>query len=130
MASVKLNDLRSIRKALNRSQSQLAELLGVSLRAVQSYEQGWRPTPPHIHKLAGFLLFLKGRKTNGKSTRCWTVNNCAPQKRDACPAYQFNAGDFCWIVTGNYWKGKLQKSWQVKLAKCMKCPVTKEWLNV
>lgn len=36
------NNLKAIRTAAGLSQSQLAEASGVSLRAIQSYEQGWR----------------------------------------------------------------------------------------
>ncbi|MBU1234119.1 MAG: helix-turn-helix domain-containing protein, partial [Proteobacteria bacterium] len=32
----------TIRKKMSRTQKQLAELLGVSLKAIHSYEQGWR----------------------------------------------------------------------------------------
>ena len=34
-----------IRKKLNKTQRELAELLGVSIKAVHSYEQGWRTVP-------------------------------------------------------------------------------------
>ncbi|MCK4792980.1 MAG: helix-turn-helix domain-containing protein, partial [Desulfobacteraceae bacterium] len=33
------------RKKLGKTQKQLAELLGTSLKAVHSYEQGWRSVP-------------------------------------------------------------------------------------
>ena len=40
------------RKRLNKTQKQLAELLGASLKAVHSYEQGWRAVPGHNGWLA------------------------------------------------------------------------------
>ena len=42
--------VRSLRDELDRSQREMAEILGVSTKAVQSYEQGWRQTPPHVEQ--------------------------------------------------------------------------------
>ncbi|MDH4317770.1 MAG: helix-turn-helix domain-containing protein, partial [Desulfobulbaceae bacterium] len=36
------------RAKLGKTQKELAELLGISLKAVQSYEQGWRSVPLHV----------------------------------------------------------------------------------
>lgn len=38
--------IKQIRKTLGLSQSELATKLGMSTRAVQSWEQGWRTCPP------------------------------------------------------------------------------------
>ncbi len=38
------------RARLAKTQKELSELLGVSLKAVQSYEQGWRSVPVHIER--------------------------------------------------------------------------------
>ncbi|MFH0813428.1 MAG: hypothetical protein V2A69_11415 [Pseudomonadota bacterium] len=40
-----------IRHQLGKSQKQTAQLLGISLKAVQSFEQGWRNIPIHIERL-------------------------------------------------------------------------------
>jgi DNA-binding XRE family transcriptional regulator len=34
------------RKKLNKTQKQMAQLLGTSIKAIHSYEQGWRTVPP------------------------------------------------------------------------------------
>ncbi|MEN8143025.1 MAG: helix-turn-helix transcriptional regulator, partial [Thermodesulfobacteriota bacterium] len=36
------------RKLLNKTQKHLSELLGISIKAVHSYEQGWRKVPSHV----------------------------------------------------------------------------------
>ncbi|NQT56821.1 MAG: helix-turn-helix domain-containing protein, partial [Desulfobacteraceae bacterium] len=36
------------RKRLGKTQKQLAELLGTALKAVLSYEQGWRTVPAYV----------------------------------------------------------------------------------
>jgi len=38
------------RKRLGKTQKQLAELLGTSLKAVTSYEQGWRTVPAYVER--------------------------------------------------------------------------------
>ena len=44
------------RKQLGKTQKSLSKLLGVSLKAVQSYEQGWRAVPAHVERQIFFLL--------------------------------------------------------------------------
>ena len=128
-AHERLDDVRSLRKALGRSQSQMAELLGVSVRAVQSYEQGWRPTPDYVQKLGGLFVMLARRQEKGKLEPCWKIKDCDRKKRAKCRAFQFRAGDLCWLVTGLNFQLKPQKSWEQKLAHCSKCPVMKQWLD-
>ena len=129
MGAARLNNIRSIRRALGKSQSELADLLGVSVRTVQSYEQGRRRTPPHVQELAGLLLNIEWRKEHRKSQPCWKIRNCDLSMRAKCRAYQFRAGDICWLTTGNYCGGQKLKSRRAKLRKCQKCFVMKRWLG-
>ncbi|MGD9321950.1 MAG: helix-turn-helix domain-containing protein, partial [Desulfobacteraceae bacterium] len=46
----------SIRKKLDKTQTQMAQLLGTSVKAVYSYEQGWRNVPSHVERQLFFLL--------------------------------------------------------------------------
>lgn len=50
-------DFARLRASLGKSQRELAGLLGLSLKAVESYEQGWRNVPSHVERLLYFLLF-------------------------------------------------------------------------
>ena len=50
------------RQQLGRTQKQLSELLGTSLKSIQSFEQGWRNVPIHIERQVLFLLTLKNYK--------------------------------------------------------------------
>ena len=45
-----------VKMKLEKTQKELAELLGSSLKAVSSYEQGWRSIPAHIERQLFFLL--------------------------------------------------------------------------
>jgi hypothetical protein len=107
----------------------MAALLHVSTRAVQSYEQGWRPAPQHVQALASLLLYLNRQRLIKNVTPCWTVRNCSAAAKAQCPAHQFRAGSLCWLLTGTRCMGKKQKNWQAKMAKCSKCDVVAGWLN-
>jgi transcriptional regulator with XRE-family HTH domain len=120
-------DLRSVREELGKSQSELAALLGVSTRAVQSYEQGWRPIPPHVQKMAALLFFLSRRKEVHSLSPCWKVRNCAPDTRAECPAFEFKAGDLCWLLTGTRCGARKGVPWEAKLAECVNCQVMQNW---
>ena len=62
------------RKKLNKTQKQLAELLGTSIKAIHSYEQGWRRVPGHIERQIFFLLSRSGGKNLTKNQACWNYN--------------------------------------------------------
>ncbi len=44
------------RKRLGKTQRKMAELLGTSLKAVHSYEQGWRSVPGYVERQLYFLI--------------------------------------------------------------------------
>jgi DNA-binding transcriptional regulator YiaG len=48
-----------IRGRLGKRQSQMTQLLGTSLKAVQSFEQGWRKIPLYIERQVLLLLAQK-----------------------------------------------------------------------
>jgi len=91
--------LRGARKALGVNQAELARLLRVSSKAVQSYEQGWRkPSQSVIMHLLTLLAMKSGHSENKRI--CWELRNCPPEIRDTCAAYLLNGGRFCWLAAG------------------------------
>jgi len=100
----------------------MAELLGTSLKAVQSFEQGWRKVPVHIERQMLFLLDMKVGQGKGERP-CWDIQNCSAQARQGCPAWEFNAGNLCWFINGTICLGKTQNSWSHKMKVCRKCGV-------
>jgi hypothetical protein len=107
---------------MKKTQQQMAQLLGVSLKAVQGYEQGWRNIPPSIERQVLFLIYQR-RAPAGDQKPCWAEKNCPHQKRALCPAYELNLGRLCWFVNGTLCDGKPQKSWEKKLEKCRQCEI-------
>jgi len=130
MPRLNLRDLRRVRKCLGKSQSAFAALVGVSTKAIQSYEQGWRSTPAHVQRMALLLLIMSRRKSEARtSPPCWKLRRCAPETTARCPAYQFREGRLCWLVTGTLCEGKKAESWTAKMAGCGHCAVLERQLQ-
>lgn len=108
------------RQRLGKSQNQLARLLGTSMRAVQSFEQGWRPVPVHVERQ---VLFLLAMKKGLKGEPCWRMRDCPAEVRETCPAWEFHAGHLCWFITGTICQGEVQGSWGEKIQICRNCKV-------
>jgi len=120
---MKKEEFAEIRRQLEKTQKQTAQLLGISLKAIQSFEQGWRNVPTHIERQLLFLAALKKTRTQAKPPACWTVRKCPPETRANCPSWEFQGGRLCWLINGTICHGEVQKSWQKKMAKCRKCEV-------
>jgi hypothetical protein len=113
-----------LRKTLSKTQREIANLLGISLKAVCSYEQGWRSIPTHVERQLYFLLSRKVQQQQG-ITNCWELRNCPEEKKNKCPAGEFDSGQFCWFISGTLWQGTDYKSWEKKMEMCKTCEVMK-----
>jgi len=116
------NEFSLLRQKLQKTQKQMASLLGTSLKAIQSFEQGWRKVPVHIERQLLFLMSTK-QVTSGKSRPCWDIRNCPSENREACPAWEFNMGGLCWFINGTICQGKVQGNWAKKMKVCQHCEV-------
>ncbi len=117
-------DFTVIRKKLKKTQKELATLLGTSLKAVCSYEQGWRSVPSHVERQLLFLLSRKKRDSK-KVQNCWDLKKCPEEKMKKCPAWEFNSGEFCWFINGTICDSTTMKSWKEKITICKDCIVMK-----
>jgi len=117
-------DFIAIRKKLAKTQKEVSILLGISLKAVCSYEQGWRTIPGHVERQLLFLLSRK-RKIYTENKNCWELKNCPEEKMKACPAWEFNSGKFCWFISGTICECSAKKSWDEKILICKNCIVMK-----
>ena len=114
-------EFAKMRMRLGKTQSQTAALLGTSLKAVHSYEQGWRAVPGHVERQLFFLISrMRGRKA---SKPCWVVRGCAPDRKRLCPAWEYRAGNLCWFINGTVCEGTAQKDWREKMKICRSCKV-------
>jgi DNA-binding XRE family transcriptional regulator len=115
-------EFSQIRYGLGKTQDQLAQLLGISLKAVQSFEQGWRNMPVHTERQLLFLLTRKRSHSKGNGP-CWLIRECPVEIKQKCPAWEFQAGHLCWFISGTICQGKVQGSWQKKMKICRQCGV-------
>ncbi len=114
-----------IRKRLRKTQKELAELMGTSLKAICSYEQGWRSVPTHVERQLYFLLCQKADSENTRQ-ECWNILDCPEDRKVNCPAWEFKAGKLCWFINGTICACKSQKNWHDKIEICRKCEVMKD----
>jgi len=110
------------RRLLGKTQAEIAQLLGVSAKAVQSYEQGWRDVPAHAERQLLFLLYLK-RPPEGEQGPCWERTDCPPETRLNCSAWEFRADGICWFINGTICQGEVRVSWERKMQLCRRCEV-------
>ena len=120
-------EFSTIRRYLGKTQSQMAQLLGVSLKAIQSFEQGWRNIPVHTERQVLFLLVLK-KSPHKKDRACWVVRKCPMETRRNCPAWEFQVGHLCWFINGTICQGQVQESWRKKMKICRQCKVFRTML--
>ncbi len=111
-----------IRKYMGKTQKQMSQLLGTSLRAVKSFEQGWRKVPVYVERQVFFLISLK-KASNKKNKPCWTIRKCPLKTKEKCPSWEFRAGHVCWFINGTLCHGDVQKDWHEKMKLCRKCEV-------
>ena len=115
-------EFSTARQYLGKTQSQMGQVLGVSLKAIQSFEQGWRNIPVHIERQVLFLLASK-KSPPRKERPCWVIRKCLMEIRQNCPAWEFQVGNLCWFINGTICQGRTQESWQKKMKICRQCKV-------
>lgn len=123
------NKFKNIRSRLNKTQKELAQLLGISIKAIHSYEQGWRKIPHHVERQILFLLSRSILDTGKVSKKCWDILNCPDNKQQKCPAFEFKAGDLCWFINGTTCSGEAHNSWEDKMVECKSCTVFQQFFE-
>jgi DNA-binding XRE family transcriptional regulator len=100
-ASKEPNFVRRVRDTLRVTQAEMARMLRVSTRAVQSYEQAWREVPDSMAVQLLTLLAIWRMKTDAEHPPCWEQTGCLPDTRSACPSFRATGGRFCWLAFGS-----------------------------
>ena len=113
--------VKEIRLEMGLSQSQLADAVGISKRAIQSYEQGWRQPSEMAERMMLLLLIAYRNGAELAHRQCWNHKACPPDIRNECSAYLTRQGHLCWLLTGVMCDGKRRKSWDDKLQACFAC---------
>ena len=114
-------DLRTIREELGLSQSELADLLAVSLRNIQSCEQEWRAPSPSLERSLILLLMAHRNGASMGKNACWKQADCPAGMRSGCISFRSRQGHLCWLMTGTLCKGFRLRGWYDKMKMCMEC---------
>ena len=117
-----------LRKKFSKTQKQMAQLLGISIKAIHSYEQAWRTIPAAVERQMYFLVSLMDENRQYRKP-CWAVKKCSPDQKKRCPAWEFRSGDLCWFINGTVCEGTVQESWKEKMKICKSCEVFSSLLS-
>ncbi len=116
-----LLDVRRVRDELKLSQPQLADLVGVSVRTVQSCEQGWRKPSVALEKSLLLLLMASRNASHLAERVCWETRGAEPGVCERCLVRRCRQAHLCWLFSGNLCQGKRLRSWSDKKAVCGEC---------
>ena len=100
----------------------MAQLLGTSLKAIHSYDQGWRTIPTHVERQI-FFLVTRLRENRKKQKPCWIIKKCPADRKKECPAWEFQVGKLCWFINGTICEGDIHTDWKEKMKICRSCEV-------
>ena len=114
------HEFQGFRKKLKKTQEEMARLLGISVKAIRSYEQGWRSIPAHAERQILFLCAKKDEITTPVKP-CWMINKCSKSRKEDCPAWEFQAGTLCWFINGTICSGIDHQNWREKIEICKTC---------
>lgn len=118
------------RHTLGKSQSQLAKILCLSSKSIQSFEQGWRKIPTHVEREILLLLMLKENARNNRELEaCWEIADCSDEWRKMCIVGELGAKEFCWYLNGTFCHGEYKKNWNDKISVCRECEVFKSMIS-
>jgi len=100
-------EFHRLRLILGKTQMQMAQLLGNSLRAVESYEQGWCEIPQHSQLQALFLVAMK--KHSEQVPPCWVIKDFPKGHAISIKAWEYQCGNLAGLSMDPFGKGKIKK---------------------
>jgi DNA-binding XRE family transcriptional regulator len=121
-----INELKRLRTIMGWTQCQAATFLGLSKKAIESYEQGWRRIPERVLQDLLTLVAAK-RRYPGSFRPCFKVLNCPDTFRDVCFCRSKMAGRFCWL-TASACCHQNHPEFGKGMTVCLRCPVVQQFL--
>ncbi len=121
-------DFKKLRKRLHKTQKEMAGLLTISKKTIESYEQGLRNIPANVQRILYFLLFKLNQDKLEKKQNCWNVKSCSPEFKKNCIAWLAKEGFYCWFITGKVCAAEQEQS-KNTINSCFECDFFKENLD-
>ena len=59
---------------------------------------------------------------------CWEILHCPAEQRENCVVWEYEAGDYCWFVSGTFCQGESHSTWGEKMQHCQQCVVFKSMI--
>jgi DNA-binding XRE family transcriptional regulator len=116
----------ALRARLGLTQAEMARVLGISRKAIESYEQGWRNVPRSVfNELIAIRCAQSGH--DGCARPCWQIVKCSSADRAQCLAFHLTQGRLCWLVAQNNCR-KHRLARRDDLAACLSCAVVSRFL--
>lgn len=121
MATASWPNIKAIREEMHLSQTEVASLLGCSVRMIQSVEQGWRHPSGSLEKHILLALIVHRHGRANAELRCWDVMGCSPEQHENCLTYRSGQGSLCWFLVGNKCTDQRMSNWAEKKEICRNC---------
>ena len=118
-----------IRKKLGKTQKEMAALLAISIKTVESYEQGLRNIPVNVRRIVYFILFKLNMDKFTEKELCWDKKKCPSHIRENCVSWLAKEGFFCWFLTGKSCLREKLLSSKFSDDNCFNCIFFKENLE-
>ena len=126
--SMNKGEFSKIRRQINKTQKELALLLGISKKTVESYEQGFRNIPVNTERILYYIFFKLNIDKFDQKKVCWDEKDCPASIRNECIAWITKEGFFCWFLTGNSCRREMTNP-SSSNQNCFQCSFFRNKLN-
>ena len=113
-------EFKIIRKNLGKNQKELSKILNISVKTVESYEQGLRHIPLNIKRILYYIYFKTKISNTKNEVKCWEDKSCPEEVKKNCLAWITSEGFYCWFFTGRSCIREIQLS-RNKTRSCFDC---------
>lgn len=117
-----------LREAMGWSRVETAAILGLSRKAVESYELAWRKVPDRVWKLALTVAAIQRKYPLG-TRPCWELTQCHEDVSATCLCRKLTDGRFCWMTVTKCCR-QTHRGEEMGFKQCLSCPVVRQFVQV
>ncbi|MFO1522672.1 MAG: hypothetical protein U1F77_10655 [Kiritimatiellia bacterium] len=117
-----------LREAMGWTRQETASILGLSRKAVESYELAWRKVPDRVWKQALTVAAIQRKYPLGTQP-CWELTHCRDEVRESCLCRKLTDGRFCWMTVTKCCRLSLRGE-EMGFKQCLSCPVVRQFVQV
>ena len=117
-----------LREAMGWSRVETAAILGLSRKAVESYELAWRKVPDRVWKQALTVAAIQRKYPLG-TLPCWELTQCHEEVSATCLCRKLTDGRFCWMTVTKCCR-QARRGEDMGFKQCLSCPVVRQFVQV